>query len=94
MASRLHLLQPTHQLKFIILILDDAYGVQNEDGTWSGLIGMIHTGQADISINDLTITMERAKVPNYSFYNFIFCPLALTRCHSDDLVIPTFISLK
>ena len=41
---------------------DDFYGVHHSDGNWSGLVGMIYNDQADICINDMTITTERSKV--------------------------------
>ena len=53
------------KLKFsysMVMSPDDSYGVLDEDGNWTGLVGMLHNNKADICINDMTITMERAKV--------------------------------
>jgi hypothetical protein len=47
----------------MVMSPDDSYGVLDEDGNWTGLVGMLHNNEADICINDMTITMERAKVP-------------------------------
>ena len=41
---------------------DEAYGVLDDNGKWTGLIGLLVQDQADMSINDLTITFDRAQV--------------------------------
>ena len=35
------------------------YGRKNPDGSWSGLIGDLHSGKTDIIVADLTMTSER-----------------------------------
>ena len=46
----------------LVMSPDEAYGVLDENGQWNGLIGLLVQNQADMSINDLTITYERAQV--------------------------------
>ena len=45
----------------MVISPDDSYGVMDDEGNWTGLVGMLQNNEADICINDLTITMERAK---------------------------------
>ena len=49
----------------LVMSPDEAYGVLDENGKWTGLIGLLVQDQADMSINDLTITFDRAQVNHY-----------------------------
>ncbi|XP_046562920.1 ionotropic receptor 25a-like isoform X1 [Haliotis rubra] len=51
---------------------DGQYGKQNPDGTWTGLMGEILTGYADIAVASLSMTTERDKVADFTtpYYEF------------------------
>ena len=49
----------------LVMSPDEAYGVLDDNGKWTGLIGLLVQDQADMSINDLTITFDRAQVNHY-----------------------------
>jgi len=49
------------------LILAGGYGSRNrEDGTWSGMIGDVVSGRADLAVGDLTINSEREEAVDFS----------------------------
>ncbi len=49
------------------LILAGGYGSRNrEDGTWSGMIGDVVGGRADLAVGDLTINSEREAAVDFS----------------------------
>lgn len=50
----------------IRLCKDGAYGRENEDGTWNGMIGELLRDEADMAIVDLTITRKREKVVDFT----------------------------
>ena len=41
---------------------DGLFGATLEDGTWNGIIGELIKGELDLSLADLSVTSERAKV--------------------------------
>lgn len=41
------------------------YGLLNANGTWSGLIGMLHYNAADIAVGDFTPTPSRRQVVDF-----------------------------
>ena len=41
------------------------YGGIDENGTWSGMIGMLHYNQADIAVADFTPTPTRRQVVDF-----------------------------
>ena len=41
------------------------YGGKNEDGSWSGMVGMLHRNEADIAVADFTPTNERYEVVDF-----------------------------
>lgn len=41
---------------------DGLFGATKEDGTWNGIIGELIRGELDISLADLSVTSERARV--------------------------------
>lgn len=45
---------------------DGEYGRLLPDGNWTGLVGMIHHGDAGIIIDDLSITESRSKAIDFS----------------------------
>ena len=46
--------------------IDGGWGSLNDDGTWTGMIGMILRDEVDIAISDFYITAERSMVIDYS----------------------------
>lgn len=51
-SVRTHLYTPTHS---------PVYGAPMENGSWSGIIGEVVDGRADIAVADISITAERSK---------------------------------
>ncbi|XP_071107049.1 ionotropic receptor 25a-like [Haliotis cracherodii] len=51
---------------------DGQYGKQNPDGTWTGLMGEILTGYADIAVASMSMTTERDMVADFTtpYYEF------------------------
>lgn len=47
-----------------------SWGIR-ENGTWTGLLGALYTGQSDLAINYFTLTEDRAQDFDYSvtYYN-------------------------
>lgn len=45
---------------------DNDYGTLFPNGSWSGMVGMVHRGDADIIIDDLSLTESRSKVIDFS----------------------------
>jgi len=43
-------------------VADGKYGQRNEDGSWSGMIGAVNNGDADMALADMTITSTREAV--------------------------------
>lgn len=43
------------------------FGYEMSNGRWSGVIGMVHRGEADIAIGDISITYPRSQVVDYTF---------------------------
>ena len=46
--------------------IDGGWGSLNDDGTWTGMIGMILRDEIDIAISDFYVTAARSMVINYS----------------------------
>jgi hypothetical protein len=44
---------------------DGTHGSQNPDGTWSGVIGLVASGRADVGLNVMTIAKNRLDAVNY-----------------------------
>ncbi|GFS90773.1 lig_chan-Glu_bd domain-containing protein, partial [Nephila pilipes] len=45
---------------------DEQYGIELEDGNWTGIIGMLHRGEADIGIANLGIYEDRYRTVDYT----------------------------
>lgn len=45
---------------------DGQWGAQTENGTWVGMIGMLSRNEADVTIADLLLTLDRALVTRIS----------------------------
>ena len=50
---------------YTIKIVEE-YGIDEGNGNWSGIIGEVVRGQADLAVADLTINTEREKVVDFS----------------------------
>jgi hypothetical protein len=44
---------------------DGAYGFRNENGTWSGIVGLIVTEKVELGISLFSCTAERMDVVEY-----------------------------
>ncbi|GBL89854.1 hypothetical protein AVEN_179623-1 [Araneus ventricosus] len=42
------------------------YGKKDENGNWSGIIGMVQRGEADLGIGQIAVTRERMEVVDFS----------------------------
>ncbi|GFY49699.1 putative glutamate receptor [Trichonephila inaurata madagascariensis] len=51
----------------IVFPLDNEYGREITAGNWTGIVGMVHRGEADLAINTLGINENRFKVIDFSF---------------------------
>ena len=40
---------------------EDTVGFKSDNGTWTGMIGRVSSGEADISVLPLVVTKERAE---------------------------------
>jgi hypothetical protein len=45
-----------------VLHESDSYGSKSGNGSWTGTLGLVHSGVADIGIGDFTVTKERSEV--------------------------------
>ena len=50
----------------IKLVDDKSYGRKNASGHWSGMIGELRTGKADVAAADLTITFQREEAVDFT----------------------------
>jgi hypothetical protein len=48
-----------------MIAADGAYGFRNENGTWSGVVGLIVTEKVEFGINLFSCTAERMDVVHY-----------------------------
>ena len=52
------------QLEYVT-VLGQQYGSKNENGDWTGMIGMLHRNEADIAIAQFTPTKERYEIVDF-----------------------------
>ncbi|XP_066264897.1 glutamate receptor ionotropic, delta-1-like [Branchiostoma lanceolatum] len=45
---------------------DGQYGAEKDDGTWSGMVGELVSGRADIALAAMTISSKREKVVDFT----------------------------
>lgn len=73
---------------------DSEFGTLLPDGNWTGMVGMIHRGDADIIIGDLSVTESRSKVIDFSQPYFVdresFATKFLKNSHNDTFLINAF----
>uniref|UniRef100_A0A915B0N1 Ionotropic glutamate receptor C-terminal domain-containing protein n=2 Tax=Parascaris univalens TaxID=6257 RepID=A0A915B0N1_PARUN len=63
------LIEMSQILKFtfsIIEVSDGTYGMEDESGRWSGLVGVLQRHEADLSVSAVTITYSRAEVIDFT----------------------------
>ena len=48
------------------IVVKNEYGVVDDNGNWSGIIGDVIDGRADLAVADLTINYDREKVVDFS----------------------------
>jgi ABC-type amino acid transport substrate-binding protein len=48
-----------------LFLEDGSHGSQKADGTWSGIVGMVASGRADVGLNVMTITKSRLDAVHY-----------------------------
>jgi len=73
---------------------DGRYGaLNNSDGTWSGMIGDVVEGRADIGAGDITITSVRETVVDFT-HPFMYVGLGLIYTRGARGVAPPFESLE
>ena len=46
---------------------DGLFGSQRADGSWTGVIGMLVAGEADMAIGDISVTLERSTAVDYAY---------------------------
>ncbi len=46
---------------------DKMWGSPSEDGTWNGMVGMLHRQEADLAATGLAVTLERSDVVSYTY---------------------------
>ena len=46
---------------------DGLFGSRRPDGSWTGVIGMIVDGEADLAVGDISVTLERSSVVDYTY---------------------------
>ncbi|XP_063399028.1 glutamate receptor ionotropic, kainate glr-3-like [Mytilus trossulus] len=55
----------------VIIPPDGAFGAELPNGTWTGMVGMIQSEQADLVVSSLTINPDRERVIDFT-YPFLF----------------------
>ncbi|KAG8180275.1 hypothetical protein JTE90_013528 [Oedothorax gibbosus] len=50
----------------VVMPADRNYGFLLPNGTWTGLIGMVHRGEADLALGALVITENRLRYVDFS----------------------------
>ena len=65
-------------------VADSRYGMLENSGEWSGMVGEVMRGEADMAAADLTITAAREEVVDYA-HPFMYLGLGIlytknTRC--------------
>lgn len=51
----------------VVLPIENTFGAKNHDGNWTGIMGMLVNGEADICTSRMTITNERREAVNFTF---------------------------
>ncbi|KAG8198891.1 hypothetical protein JTE90_015105 [Oedothorax gibbosus] len=68
-AGFIQVLSNSLEFEYQLLVPEDGeWGRLEADGTWNGMIGMVHRGEADLAIGHLTITQSRRNVVDFLPY--------------------------
>ncbi|GFT61704.1 uncharacterized protein NPIL_610011 [Nephila pilipes] len=63
----LHVISNALNFDYTLKIPPDLeFGRKTENGNWTGMVGMLYRGEADIALGQLTITEERSEVVDFS----------------------------
>ena len=55
------------QADFVLSAQDDGrYGMQEEDGSWNGMIGSVVNGDATLAAGDITVTAARERAVDFT----------------------------
>ena len=72
--------------------IEDQYGISSDgDWTFSGMIGRVHRGEADIAIADFFQTISRAKVVDFSIPIYVQPACYFTKMPSEATTWETFL---
>lgn len=64
----LDILTQCMKVKFSIVVPSDGeFGRKRDDGKWTGIIGMVINGEADIGLNMIALTSARNEAVNFSY---------------------------
>ncbi|GBM27177.1 hypothetical protein AVEN_9847-1 [Araneus ventricosus] len=67
MGRYLHVIMKAMDVPYeVIMPKDQEWGRLSSDGNWTGMIGMLQKGEADLAIHFLSITEQRAHVVDFS----------------------------
>lgn len=50
-----------------VIVSGSSGGILQPDGNWTGIIGMVHRGEADLAVAPLSITKERQNAVDFSY---------------------------
>nr|XP_015910429.1 glutamate receptor ionotropic, delta-1-like [Parasteatoda tepidariorum] len=63
----IQLLMDTLKMPFkLIVASDNEWGRELSNGTWTGMLGLVHRGEADMAINAISSTEDRLQVVDFS----------------------------
>nr|XP_042896777.1 glutamate receptor ionotropic, delta-2-like [Parasteatoda tepidariorum] len=60
------ILDALHAVPDVVIPLDLEWGSLKKDGNWTGMIGMVHRGEADIAMSLISQSSERMKAVDFS----------------------------
>lgn len=67
-APLLNMLSQSLKFTYTVKVPGDMeWGKKTQDGKWTGLIGMVYNGEADIAISRIGLTVQRMSVIHYSY---------------------------
>lgn len=73
-APLIKILSEILDFKFKLIVGNGEFGDSLSDGNWTGMIGMVQRGEADIAIGKLSVTEARATIVDFS-YPYLYNPI-------------------